>query len=157
VDEVIEYYPESGTFSYPPKPTTKLFSEYPRIKRDIIEGKVFKDSAKANNTEYTHEMASLPVLLLRIKEGRHVSKRGPNGVYVKNTDPDLRNTIMSDYYCAREQGRYFLQFRTLYYKSGSSKIVPPIQHSVYCRDSSDPIVKEYVEMLFIRAREKRIN
>ncbi|HNX59391.1 MAG TPA: hypothetical protein PKK43_09835, partial [Spirochaetota bacterium] len=155
IDEIIEYYPETATFGYPVKPSTKLFSDYPKIKKDIIEGTVFKDSSRVIGTEYTHEMASLPVLLQRIREGRYVSKRGTNGIYVRNMDSDQRSSIMSDFYFARVQGEYFLQFRTNYYKSGNLRAEPLIQYSVYCKESSDPVVKEYVEMLLKKAREKR--
>ena len=62
-------------------------------------------------------------------------------------DAGTKPMTMCDFYFGIGKGLYSLQFRTLYYKSGGVKMEPPIQYSVYCRESADPVVKEYVEML----------
>lgn len=157
IEEFIEYYPDSGKYTPVEKPASRLFTGYPQICRDIIEGRVFKDSTRREiGEQYTHEMASLSLLKVKISEGRSVSRRGHNGRYVRVTDSDLRDTTMSDFYFGIENGEYNLQFRTMYYKSGNSKIEPPLQYSVYCRDSNDPVVKEYVEMLLKLAKDRKV-
>ena len=157
IDEVWEYYPDADKFTRVEKPSTRLYTGYPQICRDIIEGKVFKDPSRKNsNSEYTHEMASLPILKTKIAEGRVIVKRGSNGRYVRYTDPDPRDTTMADFYFGIETGLYSLQFRTMYYKSGGTKIEPTVQYSVYCKNSKDPIVKEYVEMLLKMAQDRKM-
>ena len=156
-DRIIEYYPAADKFTTVEKPTTRLFTGYPQICRDIIEGKVFKDSTRIQGgNEYTHEMASMPILKRKISEGRFVSRRGHDGRYVRLTDADLKDTTMADFYFGVETGLYSLQFRTMYYKSGNVKIEPLLPYSVYCRDTNDPIVKEYVEMLLKMARDRKV-
>ncbi len=156
VDEILEYYPDSKTITPVAKPTTQLFTNYVQLKKDIIEGVVFKDPMRANSTEYTHEMASLPQLKRKISEGRYITKRGNNGRYVRVIDPDKKNTTIADYFFGKELEGYALQFRTLYYKSGSMSIEPSIQYSVYCRNSKDTVVAEYVEMLLKLAKERKV-
>jgi hypothetical protein len=156
VDDIYEYYPDSRKGTTVAKPTSRLYTGYPQIKRDIIEGKVFKDSSRTGGSEYTHEMISLPVILAKIKEGRFITRRGSDGWYVRYTDPDLKDTTMADFFFGKEQGLNSLQFRTLYYKNGGVKIEPTIVYSVYCRSSKDYVVAEYVDMLLKLAKERKL-
>jgi hypothetical protein len=156
VDEINEYYPDTDTYGRPDKPTTRLFSGYPEIKKEIIEGKVFRDPKQNNKDVYTHEMASLPILKDKIKEGRYVTRRGANGRYVRYIDPDIKSSTMADFFFGKDNGSYSLQFRTLYYKNGTIRIEPVLQYSVFCRGSHDPVVVEYVESLLKYTKENRI-
>jgi hypothetical protein len=155
LDEVWEYYPDSEQYARLEKPTSSLFSGYPQIKRDIIEGKVFNKIGKTGN-EYTHAMASLPVVKQKIQEGRVVSRRGHDGRYVRLVDPDIKDATMSDFYFGKEVGAYDLQFKTLYYKNGTIKIEPLINYSVFAKGSHDAIIAEYVEALLKMAKNKKI-
>jgi len=156
VDGVVEYYPETGKYVKLKVPTTKLFTNLTQMKRDIIEGTVFRDPNRAERNLYTHVMASMPLLLEKMREGMWVTKRGANGRYVRCLDPDLKSTTMADFFFGKDQGRYSLQFRTVYYKSGLSRIEPAIQYSVYCRDTNDPVVAEYVERFLKTANELKL-
>jgi hypothetical protein len=156
LDDIWEYYPDSGQYARPEKPTSSLFSGYPQIKRDIIEGKVFNKIGKAGNTEYTHAMASLPIVKQKIQEGRMVSRRGHDGRYVRLVDPDIKDSTMSDFYFGKEIGAYDLQFKTLYYKNGTIKIEPLINYSVFAKGSHDAVIAEYVEALLKMAKDKKL-
>jgi hypothetical protein len=156
LEEIWEYYPDSGQYARPEKPTSSLFSGYPQIIRDIIEGTVFNKLGKAGSKEYTHAMASLPVLKQKIQEGRMVSRRGHDGRYVRLVDPDMKNSTMSDFYFGKEIGAYDLQFKTLYYKNGTIKIEPLINYSVFAKGSHDAVIAEYVEALLKMAKDKKL-
>jgi hypothetical protein len=155
IDTVWEYYPDSKQYARPDKPTTSLFTSYPQIKNDIIEGKVFA-KIEAGSNAYTHVMASLPELKVKLREGRVVTRWGHDGRYVRIVDPDTSQTTMADFYFGKESGVYSLQFRTNYYKRAGTKIEPTIKYSVYSRRSKDPVIKEYVEALLKQAKEKHL-
>lgn len=156
VDEVWEYYPDSGLYSHPEKPTTLLYTGYPQMKKDIIEGKVFNKFGKGNQTEYTHVMVSLTDVKEKINEGRFVTRWGHDGRYVRITDPDIKNSTMADFYFGKESGAYSLQFKTTYYKNGPMKIEPTIRYSIYARRTKDAVIVEYVEQLLKMAKDKKI-
>lgn len=155
IDTIWEYYPDTKQYSRPEKPTTALFTSYPQIKNDIIEGKVFAKIESGGSSAYTHVMASLPDLRKKIVEGRVVTKWGHDGRYVRIVDPDTSATTMADFYFGRETGLYSLQFRTNYYKRAGIKIEPTIKYSVYARRSKDPVIKEYVETLLKEAKDRK--
>jgi hypothetical protein len=156
IDEIWEYFPDTNQYTRPDKPTTPLFTSYPQIKNDIIEGKVFNRMSSGANRSYTHEMASLPDVKLKISEGRSVAKWGHDGRYVRLMDPDADSTTMADFYFGKEVGLYSLQFKTNYYKRGGAKIEPTVKYSVYARRSKDPVIKEYVEALLKEAKDRRL-
>jgi hypothetical protein len=156
IDGIVEYYPEINKYVKLKVPTTKLFTNLTQMKKDIIEGNVFRDPRRADKNLYTHVMASMPLLLEKMNEGMYVTKRGANGRYVRCLDPDLKKTTMADFFFGKDQNAYSLQFRTVYYKSGLSKIEPAIQYSVFCKDTRDPVVAEYVERLLKMADELRL-
>lgn len=139
LDQVIEYYPDSKKKKNPGKPNSDLFSNMKKMKQDIIGGVVFEEN-------YSYKMRSLPSLLEKLEEGSDIFKY-KHGYTVKLYDPDKPNTIMSEFFFGRKGGKYDLQFKTLYYKLYHTTIKPPIYYSVYCENSSDPIVKETVEKL----------
>ncbi len=139
IDSVYEYYPELQKNTRPQKTTSDLFSEMAAMKREIISGKAFTDN-------YAYKMRSLPSLVEKLKKGSDIYKYR-HGYTVKLYDPDKPSTIMSEFFFGRKDGAYDLIFKTNYYKLYNTVITPPMQYSVYCERSTDPIIKETVEQL----------
>ncbi len=139
LDRVMEYYPDSNKRKNPGKPNTDLYSNMKQMKRDIISGTVFEEN-------YSYNMRSLESLIDKLKEGSDRQKT-QHGYTVRLFDPDKPSTIMSEFFFGRKDGRYDLIFRTNYYKLYHTTIRPPILYSVYCKNSTDPVVKETVEKL----------
>lgn len=139
IDSVIEYYPELSKTIRPEKTTSDLFTEMTTLKKDIISGKSFSDN-------YAYKMRSLPSLVEKLKKGSDIFKYR-HGYTVKLYDPDKPSTIMSEFFFGRKDGAYDLIFKTNYYKLYNTVIVPPMQYSVYCEKSTDPVVKDTVEQL----------
>ena len=140
VDRVTEYYPDGQKY----KVKMESSSQYAgpgleKLKRDIISGEIF-------HRNYAYKMRSLDVLQYKLKEGTDIFQH-EHGYSVKFYDPDEPTTIMSEFFFGKKQGRYDLIFKTNYYKIYKMKIIPPIQFSVFCKDSKDPVVAEFVESL----------
>lgn len=140
VDNVIEYFPSDRGYNYPQKPTSKIYTNFEEIKRQIIDGTIFKQN-------YSFNMSSLPQLKerLRLRRGMYKSRQGYS---VKIYDPESPSSIMSEFYFSKKNARYDLVFNTYYYKIAYNRISPFIFISVYCKDSEDPYIKEVVESLF---------
>jgi len=142
IDKVYEFYPDSKPAKRisPSKPSSELFEGLEKMKRDIISGAVYRNN-------YSYNMHSLDVVERRIAKGTDLSKFN-YGYSVKFFDPDKPSTVMSEFFFGRHSGGgYDLQFKTNYNKVISKSIKTPVQHSVYCEASQDPIVKETVEKL----------
>ena len=140
IDHVTEYYPDSLKFRL----KTESSSQYAgpgieKLKREIITGEIF-------HRNYTYKMRSLDTLQYKLKEGTDIFQH-EHGYTVKFYDPDEPTTIMSEFFFGKKLGRYDLIFKTNYYKIYKMKIIPPVPFSVYCKDSKDPIIAEYVESL----------
>lgn len=138
-DTFLQYYPDRKKFTRPAKPSTDLYENFKKSKKEIINGEIFRNS-------YSYKMGDLLYLKKRISEGVDIFKSG-HGYSIKIYDPDNVSTIMNEFYFARKGDRYDLQFKTNYYKIFNTKIAPPIKYSVYCKNSKDPTVKETVEEL----------
>ena len=140
VDKVMEFYPDTKKQKSPKKTASKFFSgNVAELKKDIISGKVFKEN-------YSYKMGSIDTLKYKLELGENVYPH-EHGYSVRFYDPDAPSTIMSDYFFGKKHGKYDLMFRTAYYKLFKSKIQPPLEYSVYCKNSKDPIIAEVVESL----------
>ncbi len=139
IDLVSEYYIEEKKIRNKVKPSSAFFSSIEQIKKDIIEGKVFRDN-------YSYKMKSIDTLRYKLEDGADIFKYG-DGYTVKVYDPDEPSSIMCEFYFSKVRNRYDLIFKTNYYKLYRLKIVPPILFSVYCKNSKDPVVAETVEEL----------
>ena len=139
INAVSEYFPDSAKFTSPEKPSTKFFTGMKEVKQQIINGSIFRNS-------YSNKMNSLDLLRQRLERGKDIFRRG-YGYSVKIYDPDRPNTIMSEFYFSKNQGRYDLIFATYYYKIFNTTIAPSVYFSVYCRNSKDPVVAEVVDSL----------
>lgn len=138
-DRVFEYFPDIKKFTTPAKPTTSFYKDFTDIKRQIIEGTIFKNT-------YSYKMNSIDLLKLRLEKGRDIFKT-EYGYTVKIYDPDKPTTIQSEFFFAKQHGRYDLIFTTYYYKIFNTKIAPVVFFSVYCKSSKDPMIAEIVEAL----------
>ncbi len=140
IDKVVEYAPENKKYSYPLKPTSSFFSNLEEMKKQIIEGDIFRNN-------YAFKMKSLLSLQELLKGGKDIFKH-KTGWSVKFYDPDLPTTTMYEFYFSKNiNGRYDLVFKTNYYKIFRTKIHPVVYFSVYCRNSKDPFIAETVESL----------
>lgn len=145
IDEVLEYYPDDHLFKQRIKPSTPLFQgSMNDMKKKIVEGTVFREY-------YAYKMKSLDILKRKIEDGSDIRKDG-EGYRVTYFDPDAPSTIMSSFFFMKKVGRYHLVFQTRYYKLFKGKITPPLEYSVYCRDSSDPYIAEVVDELLKSVR-----
>jgi hypothetical protein len=139
VDITHEYYPDSKKKRTPAKTQSDLVYNLEDMKRDIITGKIFRET-------YSYKMSSFDTLERVIRRGSDYFKY-EHGYTVKVYDPDKPNTIMSEFFFGRKDGAYDLIFKTRYYKLYHNVIKPPLSFSVYCKNSHDPVVKETVEKL----------
>jgi len=145
VDEIIEYLPDTKRMIRSSKPRTQYYTDFDKIKREIINGKIFRNS-------YTYMMESAPLLEHRLKQQKDIYKkdRGYNAVIY---DPDNPSLKQSEFFFMKKHGRYYLKFVTYYYYRYNYKIAPPVMFSVYCENSKDKVVKEIVESLLETAKK----
>ncbi len=139
IDNVVEYYPDIKKYTQPGKPTTAFFTNLKDIKKQIIEGTIFRNT-------YSNKMNSVDLLKQRLERGRDIYRTG-YGYSVKVYDPDNPSTIMSEFFFSKRGGKYDLIFATYYYRVFNTQISPSIYFSVYCKDSKDPMIAEVVESL----------
>ncbi len=138
-DRITEYYPDTQKFAAPVKSSSKSYTDFNKMKSDIITGKAFENT-------YSYKMRSMDVLKFKLNEGRDVFK-DQHGYAVKVYDPDQTSSIMSEFFFGKKDNEYDLVFKTNYYKIYKMKIMPPVPYSVYCRRSTDPYIKQIVEEL----------
>jgi hypothetical protein len=139
VDGVVEYLPDVKKYTAPQKPTSGFYTNLRDIKKQIIDGGIFRNT-------YSNKMNSLDLLKQRLERGRDVYRYG-YGYSVKVYDPDKPSTIMSEFFFSKYEGRYDLIFATYYYRIFNTQIQPSVYFSVYCKNSKDPLVAETVESL----------
>jgi hypothetical protein len=140
IDYVFEYFPDTGSMKKREKPTTPLFNtDLAQFKRDIIEGSVYEK-------KYSYEMKTISVLRSKLEKLTDVFKHH-DGYNVIVYDPDKTSTPMHEFFFRYKNDRYDLMFKTNFYKLYNTTVVPPINHSVFCRNSKDPVVAKYVKEL----------
>jgi len=145
IDKVYDYYPDSGKTRVLRESSSIFFKgDLSELKRDIIDGKIFREN-------YSYKMKSMETLLFKLDQGTDIFPTG-DGYSVKFYDPDAPTTIMSEFYFQKKFGRYDLIFKTDYYKLFRSNIQPPVNFSVYCKNSKDPIVAKVVEELLEKVK-----
>ena len=148
VDSVVEYFPLSKNLRVKKTSESKFFTtDIAKLKRDIISGAAFRKN-------YTDEMKSTDAL-------EHVLKTGDKsavfedvyGFNVKLMEVDETNKYEALFTYGKDAGGYYMQFKTEYCRKDYCTVKKPVlRYSVYCKDSNDPVVKEYIENLFkIRA------
>jgi len=147
IDQVFDYYPEKNKTKVLKRSNSMFFkNDIAELKRDIIDGKIFREN-------YSYKMKSLETLNFKLDQGTDIYPYG-DGYSIKFYDPDASTTIMSEFFFAKKLGRYDLIFKTNYYKLFRSNIQPPVNFSVYCKNSKDPIVAKIVEDLLTKVKEK---
>ena len=140
IEKVIEFFPESKKYRVARSSVSQFFKEnIKQLKQDIIEGTIFK--------EYSYPMLSLNTLRYKLGTGLDIYRAGESGYAVKFIDPDDPSTPMGEFFFRKNLGRYDLQFKTNFFKVYNRKTVPPLQYSVYCRNTKDPVIAEIVESL----------
>ena len=148
VDSVVEYFPLTKNFRIKKSSESKFFStDLEKLKRDIITGAIYRRN-------YTDEMKSQDALESLIKKGDgNALYEDVYGFNVKLMEVDETNKYSALFSYGKNADGYYLQFRTEYCRKDYCTVKKPVLgYSVYCKDTNDPVVKEYVENLFrIRA------
>jgi len=148
IDSVVEYFPGTKKFRIRKTSDSKFFTDdIAKLKRDIISGTAFRKN-------YTDQMRSLDALENTLKKNDNTAVfEDVYGFNIKLMEIDETNKYEALFTYGRNAGGYYMQFKTEYYRKGYSTVTKPLlRYSVYCRDSSDPVVKEYIDSLFkIRA------
>jgi hypothetical protein len=152
IDSVFEYFPLTKDLKVRNDSNSRFFSsDIAKLKKDIIEGAVFKGN-------YTDDMKSLKTLesILNNPDTNSLT----TDVYGFNlrfyeVDERQRNSALFSY--GKKESGYYLQFKTDYYrKDFKTEQKPTLRYSVYCKDSNDPVIKETVENLF-KVRQPGVN
>ncbi len=144
LDRVIEYFPESGKTRISRTSSSRFFTtDIEKLKRDIIEGTIYE---KKN---YTDEMKSINICKAIFTEGdRRYITRDTYGYIVKYHEVDNMENYSAVFSFGQNSEGYYLQFRTDYYRKDYNTTEEPIlKYSVFCKKSSDPVVKNAVEEL----------
>ncbi len=152
IDSVVEYFPNTKDLKFRSDSTSKFFTkDLVKLKKDIIEGAIYKGN-------YTDSMKSLNTLESILKDpDTHTLFADVYGFSVKYFDADEMKKNSALFRYGKASGGYYLEFRTEYYrKDHETKQKPVLSYSVFCRDSSDPVVKETVENLF-KIRQPGVN
>lgn len=144
IDAVFEYFPLTKDLRKKTDSQSKFFTnDIVKLKKDIIEGSVYKGN-------YTDNMKSLSLLENILNNpGANTLYSNVYGFNVKflETDETHKHSALFSY--GKNAGGYYLQFKTEYYRKDFNTVQNPVlKFSVYCRNSTDPVVKETVENLF---------
>jgi len=152
IDAVLEYYPLTRDLKRRTESKSKFFnSDIAKLKKDIIEGTVYKGN-------YTDNMKSLKTLesILNNPDTRslYADVYGFN-IKFYEVDELKKNSALFSY--GKASAGYFLQFKTEYYrKDYKTEQKPVLRYSVFCKDTNDPVVKDTVENLF-KIRQPGVN
>ncbi|HOP29222.1 MAG TPA: hypothetical protein P5120_05095 [Spirochaetota bacterium] len=148
VDAVVEYFPLNKNYRMKKSSDSKFFTtDLAKLKKQIITGSIYKNN-------YTDEMKSSDALEAMLKRDDKIAVfEDVYGFNIKLFEIDETNKYSAKFAYGKNAGGYYLQFRTEYYRRNfGTEIKPVLKYSVYCKDTNDPVVKEYVESLFkIRA------
>ncbi len=148
VDSVTEYFPQNRNYRIKKSSDSKFFTtDLAKLKKQIISGSIYKNN-------YTDEMKSSDALEAMLKKDDKIAVfEDVYGFNIKLFEIDETNKYSAKFTYGKNAGGYYLQFRTEYYRRNyGTEIKPVLKYSVYCKDTNDPVVKEYVENLFkIRA------
>jgi hypothetical protein len=144
IKSVVEYYPGKNKLRVRKESESKFFTtDIAKLKKDIISGAIFKNNS-------TDDMKSYDSLENVFREN-DTSKVFPDvyGFNVKLADIDETHRYSAMFTFGKAIHGYYLQFKTIYNKKTySTEITPVLKYSVYCKNTNDPVVKEYVENLF---------
>ena len=144
IDSVIEYYPLTKDLKKRKDSNSKFFTkDIAKLKKDIIEGSVYKGN-------YTDRMESFKTLekILRNSDTNSLNA-DVYGFNIKSYETDERKKYSALFSYGKSAGGYYLQFKTEYYRKDYKTVQKPVlKYSVYCKDTTDPVVKETVEYLF---------
>ncbi len=141
IDRVEEYYPDSKLYKIKAQNSASQFFDknIKKLKESIIDGSVFRNN-------YAYKMKSTKTIEHILSEGGSIVQQD-EGYNLKYLDPDLKSSIIGEFFFQKKLGKYDLVFKTNYYKLFKAKVRPPLLFSVYARQTTDPVIKEAVEKL----------
>lgn len=144
IDSVFEYFPLTKDLKKRKDSNSKFFTkDIAKLKKDIIEGSVYTGN-------YTDRMESFKTLekILRNSDTNSLNA-DVYGFNIKSYETDERKKYSALFSYGKSAGGYYLQFKTEYYRKDYKTVQKPVlKYSVYCKDTTDPVVKETVEYLF---------
>lgn len=144
IKSVVEYQPRTKKLLRKKDSESKFFTtDVAKLKRDIISGAIFKNNS-------TDDMKSYDLLEPVFREN-DAGRVFPDvyGFSVKLSEIDQENRYSAMFTFGNAAQGYYLQFKTMYYiKTSTTEMKPVLKYSVYCKNTRDPVVKEYVENLF---------
>jgi len=144
IDSVFEYFPLTKDLKVKKDSKSKFFTkDIAKLKRDIIEGSVYKGN-------YTDNMKSLKALENILNNSDTNSLNADvYGFNIRYYESDERNKNAALFSYGKSAGGYYLQFKTEYYRKDYKTVQEPVlKYSVYCKDTRDPVVSDVVEYLF---------
>lgn len=142
VEQVIYYYPELGKFKEAPNPQ-ELYSEekFKDLKIAILNGK---------QGEINPNREGIPPLknLIEKNSDKIEVQKNKNGYVVRIPDvDDVTRTRITFMYSNNRVKGYDLVFEVEYHNVRETLVAPVIKHCVYCKNSVDPVIKEYAQDL----------
>lgn len=143
IDTIVEYYPGKKQLRVGKTSDSKYFTtDIAKLKRDIITGAIFK----GNNAEPMESMGDLENEFKKNDASKIMAE--VYGFSVKLSEIDSERA-MALYTFGNTTKGYYLQFKTFYYRENSmNERIPVLKYSVYCKNTHDPVIQEYVETLF---------
>lgn len=144
IDSVMEYYPLTKDLKKKKASNSKFFTkDIAKLKKDIIDGSVYKGN-------YTDRMESFKTLEAILKNSDTNSLNADvYGFNIKSYETDERKKYSAVFSYGKSAGGYYLQFKTEYYRKDYKTVQKPVlKYSVYCKDTTDPVVRDTVEYLF---------
>jgi len=144
IKSVIEYQPRTKKLLRRKHSESKFFTtDIAKLKKDIISGSIFKN----NSTDDMRSYDSLEPVFRENDAGRVFPD--VYGFNVKVSEVDHENRYSAMFTFGKASRGYYLQFKTLYYiKTATTEMKPVLKYSVYCKNTHDPVIQEYVENLF---------
>lgn len=148
VDQITEYYVESGKFKYDPHPAKTYSSEkFKQLKTDIING-------SQNGITPNIEGATALKSLISKRSDKIEVKKSKQGYYISVPDVDeLTTTRVSFMYSDNGANGVDLIFNVDYHNVRETHVSPVIKSSVYCKGSFDTLVKEQTRDLLDHTAE----
>lgn len=144
IDTVVDYYPENKKMFIRDKSESAFFStDIAKIKRDIIYGNIYK----SNYCDYMYSFNELETIVKKWDKG--AIEGDVYGFKAQFREIDEKSKVAGCFSYGRKARGYYLQFRTIYYRTHFiNEQHPLLSYSVYCKSTNDLVVKETVEALF---------
>lgn len=143
IKSVVEFIPAKKQLLLRKESDSKFFTtDIPKLKRDIITGAIFKGT----NSEPLYSYDDLEKEFKRSDASTILPET--YGFSVKTSDK-ISNKLTAIFTFGKTIKGYYMQFKTFSYRENPvTENAPILKYSVYSKNTNDPVIKEYVDMLF---------